>query len=88
MSITSISAAFSAVYIQAGQTTTPATTPDTPLDAQSATQARPVQQATPPKPSEQTHHHHRHGGGEASGQSSDITQSGTNAATSFLNTLV
>jgi hypothetical protein len=80
MSITGISAASSAAYIQPGQATTPATTLGTTAQALSATPQS--------QPSGQAHHHHHHGGGEASGQSSAITQSGTNAATSILNTLV
>ena len=88
MSITGISAASAAAYIQPGQATTPATTLGTTPQALSATPNPPVQQATQSQPSGQTHHHHHHGGGEASGQSSAITQSGTNAATSILNTLV
>jgi hypothetical protein len=87
MSITGISAASAAAYIQPGQATTPATTLGTTPQALSATPNPPVQQATQSQPSGQTHHHHPHGG-EASGQSSAITQSGTNAATSILNTLV
>ncbi len=64
--------------------TTPATTFGAAAQAASATQAAPVQQGAPTQPSGSAHHHHHHGGGDTSGQSFDVTQSGTNAVANIL----
>jgi hypothetical protein len=92
MSISGLSAASAASYIPKPPAETPATTPATTFGAAaqtaSATPAAPVQQGAPTQPSGAPHHHHHHGGGDSSGQSFDVTQSGTNTVANILSTLV
>ena len=94
VSISGISAASSAAYIQQPQNTIQSSATATAAPAQAtvpaptgaAPQSGPTQQAGPVQPS---YHHHRHGGGDGGAQASDISSTGTNAAegTNILNTL-
>jgi hypothetical protein len=91
MSITGISAASSAAYIQQLQNATPASTTAQAATPQisAAPQTPAATQTTQTQQPGQVHHHHHHGGGAAA-QPTDLTQSGTAATdgTNILNTLV
>jgi hypothetical protein len=96
MSISGISAASSAAYIQQSQKIGEATGTPQPTAATTAAQATPTALTGPaaqPASTQQpgaVHHHHRHGGGNAAAQSTDLTQSGTASAggSNTLNTVV
>ena len=92
MSISGISAASSAAYIQqvanaaklgTGAQTTVEQAAAAPLGSIAPTQP------TSAQPSGEVHHHHHHGGGAAP-ESANLTQSGTanSSGTNILNTLV
>ena len=90
MSIAGVSGVSSSAYLQQLQSTaqTNATAQAAP---QSATLASATTQAGATQQTGQVHHHHHHhGGGGAATQSSDVTQTGTDATggTSLLNTIV
>jgi hypothetical protein len=92
MSISGISAASSAAYIQQSQTATQSGTTATATTAQTAGPT-PADAGAQPGPTQQTgqvHHHHHHGGGGSAAPSADLTQPGTAAAggPNILNTLV
>jgi hypothetical protein len=92
MSITGISAASSAAYIQQLQNAIQSGTTATATTAQTAgpTQTDAGAQPSPTQQTGQARHHHHHGGGESAAPSADLTQSSTAAAsgTNILNTLV
>jgi hypothetical protein len=86
MSISGISAASAASYIPKPPGDTPATTPATTFGA--AAQTASTTPTAPPQQAAPAHHHHHHGGSDTSGQSFDVTQSGTSTVANILNTLV
>ncbi len=87
MSISGISTASAASYILQAPGTTPATTTGSAPQTIPVTPVVQGQPAASAQPSGTVHHHHHHGGGETSGQSSDVTQSGTATGANVLNTL-
>jgi hypothetical protein len=84
MSIAGVSATSATAYVKQTQTNTQDVTR---AETAATTQSAATQQAATPQPAEAHHHHHHHGGGEAAAQSTDITQSGTGAASAGVNTI-
>ena len=91
MSIAGVSGVSSAAYLQQLQNTAQTNATAQAATPQSATLASSTAPAGATQQTGQVHHHHHHhGGGGAATQSSDVTQTGTDATggTSLLNTLV